>query len=144
MGHRRRARECALQLLFQMDLTGGSSAEVFAEFWRSQPAADEIRAFAERLVAGVSSHRRGLDRILTGTSQHWRVERMAVVDRNVLRMAIFELVFEGETPPAVIIDEAIEVAKRFGGGESGAFINGVLDAVRLAIERGEVEAPPPD
>ena len=144
MGHRRRARECALQMLFQLDLTSGTTAEVFGEFWRAQPAADEIRAFAERLVAGVNSHRRGLDRILTGTSQHWRVERMAVVDRNVLRMAIFELVFEDETPPAVIIDEAIEVAKRFGGEESGAFVNGVLDAVRLAIARGEVGAPPPD
>jgi N utilization substance protein B len=131
-------------MLFQIDLTGETSAEVFAPFWSAQPTADDARAFAEQLVHGVSSHRRGLDRILAGTSEHWRVERMAVVDRNVLRMAVYELVFEADTPPAVVIDEAIEVAKRFGGEESGAFVNGVLDAVRKALGRGEVLAPPAD
>jgi len=144
VGHRRRSRECALQLLFQLDLTGEKAQDVFASFWAAQPSASEIQEFAERLVLGVSAHRRGLDGVLAGSSENWRIDRMAVVDRNVLRMAVYELFFEPDTPPAVVIDEAVEVAKRFGGDESGAFINGVLDAVRRAVECGEVAAPPAD
>jgi N utilization substance protein B len=144
VGQRRRSRECALQLLFQLDLTGEKAEDVFASFWAEQPSAEEIQEFAERLVLGVAAHRRGLDRVLSGSSENWRIDRMAVVDRNVLRMAVYELFFEPDTPPAVVIDEAVEVAKRFGGDESGAFINGVLDAVRRAVERGEVTAPAAD
>jgi N utilization substance protein B len=131
-------------MLFQVDLAPTSAAEVFPEFWSGQPASDDVRQFAESLVAGVSRHCRGIDRILAAWSENWRLERMAVVDRNVLRMAVYEMVFIADTPAAVVIDEAIEVAKRFGGGESGAFINGILDAVRRGLERGEIAAPPAD
>jgi N utilization substance protein B len=144
VGQRRRSRECALQLLFQLDLTGEQAQDVFPSFWTAQPSAFEIKEFAERLVLGVTARRRGLDRVLAGSSENWRIDRMAVVDRNVLRMAVYELFFEPDTPAAVVIDEAVEVAKRFGGDESGAFINGVLDAVRRLVERGEVVAPPAD
>ena len=144
MGQRRRARECALQMLFQIDVTSTPPAEVFQEFWIDQSPADDVRAFAEGLVRGVAQQRRALDAVLAGSSEHWRIERMAVVDRNVLRMAIYELLWQPETPPAVVIDEAIEVAKRFGGEESGAFVNGVLDAVRRAFERGEIATPSTD
>jgi N utilization substance protein B len=128
-------------MLFQIDLTATPPAEVFREFWIDQALADDVRAFAEGLVRGVAARRVALDAVIAGSSEHWRIERMAVVDRNVLRMAIYELLWERETPAAVVIDEAIEVAKRFGGEESGAFVNGVLDAVRRAFERGEISIP---
>ena len=141
MGQRRRARECALQMLFQIDVTRASPDEVFPHFWAGQAAPDDTHAFAEGLVLGVTRHLRSLDEVVAGSSEHWRIERMAVVDRNVLRMAVYEMLFHRETPPAVVIDEAIEVAKRFGGDESGAFVNGVLDAIRKSVERGEISPP---
>jgi N utilization substance protein B len=125
-------------MLFQLDLTAGTPTGVFDEFWSNREASDETREFAERLVWGVHEARRELDRLISGSAEHWRIDRMAVVDRNVLRMAIYEMLTERETPSPVIIDEAIEVAKRFGSGESGGFINGVLDAIRLRVERGEI------
>ncbi len=132
-------------MLFQIDVTAITPEDVFPQFWPGQAGAGEdVRTFAEGLVLGVIQHRAALDGIVAGSSQHWRVERMAVVDRNVLRMAVYELLFTPETPPVVIIDEAIEVAKRFGGEESGAFVNGLLDAIRKSAERGEIEAPPRD
>ncbi len=94
MGQRRRARECALQMLFQIDLTGVPPEEVFATFWAGQEAGGDVRRFAARLVLGVHAHRLRLDAALAGSAVNWRVERMAVVDRNVLRMAAYEL-----TPP---------------------------------------------
>lgn len=134
MGSRRRAREQALQMLFQIDLTGSAPEEVFAEFWLASTTDVASRAFAERIVRGVVEDRRELDRWIVGSAEHWRLERMAVVDRNVLRLAVYELLHESDTPPAVVIDEAIEIAKRFGSGESGAFINGILDSIRVRIE----------
>lgn len=140
MGQRRRARECALQMLFQIDLTGAVAAEVFGEFWVGQEAAEEMRTFAERLVLGVAGERRDLDSAIAASATHWRIERMAVVDRNILRMAVYEMLHETPTPPPVVIDEAVEVAKKFGSEESGSFINGILDDVRRRIERGELRA----
>ena len=133
MGQRRRAREHALQMLFQIDVTGASPGEVFQEFWRDQAGAAE-RAFAEQLVLGVRRDLPELDRRIGEAAEHWRIERMAVVDRNVLRMALHELLADPETPPAVVLSEAVEVAKKFGGAESGAFVNGVLDAIRRKLE----------
>lgn len=144
MGQRRRARECALQMLFQIDVTAAAPAEVFPGFWAGQEAEGDVREFAERLVLGVARRRRELDAVVTASSEHWRIERMAVVDRNVLRMAVFELLHHRDTPAAVVIDEAIEVAKRFGGDESGAFVNGVLDAIRRSFDRGEIPIPSAD
>ena len=144
MGRRRRARECALQMLFQIDVTGARPEDVFGEFWNNREAEDELRAFAERLVLGVHGQRRELDRWISGSTEHWRIERMAVVDRNVLRMAVHEMVTESGTPPAVIIDEAIEVARKFGSEESGAFINGVLDAIHHRVVSGEIARRDPD
>lgn len=144
MGQRRRARECALQMLFQIDLTDGSAEEVFRQFWSGQTAGDETRAFAEELVLGVVRGRRSLDRVVAASAENWRIERMAIVDRNVLRMAVYEMLFRRETPAIVVIDEAIEVAKKFGSEESGGFINGVLDDVRRRLERGEITSAPLD
>lgn len=138
MGQRRRAREYALQMLFQLDLAGGLPEEAFPQFWASQEADPEVRSFAERLVRGVAGARGALDEVIGGSTEHWRLDRMATVDRNVLRLAVWEMLSEPDTPPAVVIDEAIEIGKRFGSERSGAFVNGVLDGIRRRIERGEV------
>jgi N utilization substance protein B len=125
-------------MLFQIDLTGSSPQEVFRQFWKSRQTGEEIRLFSEKLVLGVFDNRRRMDGMITGSTENWRIERMAVVDRNVLRMAVYEMITDGETPPVVIIDEAIEVAKKFGSEESGGFINGILDAIRRRVEKGEI------
>jgi N utilization substance protein B len=130
-------------MLFQIDLTGTAPADVFGTFWAGQESGEDVRAFAERLVLGVTAERRALDRAITVSATNWRIERMAVVDRNVLRMAVFELLHEPPTPPPVVIDEAIEVAKKFGSEDSGAFINGILDDVRRRLDRGELRPGPP-
>jgi N utilization substance protein B len=132
MGRRPRAREFALQVLFQLDLTGGDPDEVLQQFWSRQAAESDVREFAERLVHGVVDGRAQIDARIVEAAEHWRIERMGVVDRNVLRIAVYELASEEGTPPAVVIDESIEIAKRFGGAGSGGFINGVLDSIRAS------------
>jgi transcription antitermination protein NusB len=131
-------------MLFQIDMAGGAPGEVYPHFWKEHEVEVEVKAFAEGLVAGVMGQREALDRIIAGSADHWRIERMAVVDRNILRVAVYELAFLPDTPPAVVLDEAIEVGKKFGSEQSGSFINGILDAVRKRIERGEVPAARPD
>jgi len=132
MGRRRRAREFALQVLFQLDLTGGAPGEVLQQFWSRQDAEPDVREFAERLVHGVVDGRAQIDARIVEAAEHWRIERMGVVDRNVLRIAVYELGSADGTPEAVVIDESIEIAKRFGGEGSGGFINGVLDSIRAS------------
>jgi N utilization substance protein B len=123
-------------MLFQIDVAGGAPVEIYPEFWREHEVEDEVRSFAEQLVAGVVRERERLDALIGGAAANWRVERMSVVDRNILRMATFELSHLPDTPAAVILDEAIEVGKRFGTEQSGSFINGVLDAVRRDLASG--------
>jgi N utilization substance protein B len=120
-------------MLFQLDLTGAAPGQIAASFWSSVEAPEPVRAFAERLCAGVHAERDAIDRFIADAAENWRIERMPVVDRNVLRIAIWELLHEADTPQPVVIDEAIEIAKRFGGGESGRFVNGVLDTVRRRL-----------
>ena len=138
MGQSRRARECALQMLFQLDVAGGMPADVYPHFWREHEAEADVKTFAEELVAGVIGERERLDAIIASTAANWRIERMAVVDRNILRMAVFEMAWFPGTPPVVVLDEAIEVGKKYGSEQSGAFVNGILDAIRKRIERGEI------
>ena len=130
-------------MLFQIDMAGGVPAEVYPHFWLEHEAELEVKAFAEGLVEGVMNEREALDLIIAASAENWRVERMAVVDRNILRVAVYELVGLPDTPPVVVLDEAIEVGKKFGSEGSGAFINGILDAVRKRIERGELKATRP-
>ena len=137
MGQRRRGREFALQMLFQIDLIGSSPDEVFTYFWDDQERFDEQRNFAEDLVRGVHEHRDDLDRRIVGSARNWKLERMSTVDRNVLRLAVYELVHQPYTPAAVIIDEAIEVAKKFGSEQSGSFVNGLLDNMRRELRPKE-------
>jgi N utilization substance protein B len=121
-------------MLFQIDLTGVAPQQVFRQFWNDREAEATVRSFAEGLVLGVFEQRGALDRLISAAAEHWRIGRMAVVDRNVLRMAAYELLNALETPAPVVIDEAIEVAKKFGSEESGGFINGILDAIRRRVE----------
>ncbi|MFQ5766917.1 MAG: transcription antitermination factor NusB, partial [Acidobacteriota bacterium] len=118
MGHRRQARELALQLLFQVEVTRDSPEEAVQDFWKDRDTEPPIRSFAEELTFGTLRHLREIDATLSAATEHWRLERMAIVDRNVLRMALFELTYQKDAPPAVIINEAIEVARRYGSGDS--------------------------
>ncbi len=139
MGARRQARESALQLLYQWEGSrwGGEEVEpgsVIAIFWQGKQADDATRAFAEELFRGALARREEIDALIEKQAEHWKVERMAAIDRNILRLGIFELLAYPETPRAVVIDEALEVAKRFSAAESAEFINGILDAVRKSLD----------
>jgi N utilization substance protein B len=125
-------------MLFQIDMAGGAPAEVYPHFWKEHEAEIEVKEFAQGLVEGVMREREALDRIIAGSVDNWRIERMAVVDRNILRVAVYELAWLPDTPSVVVLDEAIEVGKKYGSEQSGSFINGILDSVRKRIERGEV------
>jgi len=127
MGLRRRARELALQLLYQHEHTGADLDAMQVDFDEWTSAGEEVRDFADFLLRGTLAHLTELDDELARQTAHWRLERLAAVDRNILRLAMFELIHEPDTPPAVVIDEAIEIAKKFGAEESGRFVNGVLD-----------------
>ncbi|MBD3866748.1 MAG: transcription antitermination factor NusB [Acidobacteria bacterium] len=130
MGQRRRGREYALQLLFQMDLSGGSPEDQFQDFWEGLEVPGSVREFAEKLVRGTWNESDSLDEEIGRAAVNWRMDRMATVDRNVLRMATWEMLFDRDTPAAVIIDEAIEIARKFGSEDSGGFINGILDSIK--------------
>jgi N utilization substance protein B len=127
VGVRRRGRELALQMLYQHELAGSDVEEMFLTSDELQQAPPGTRDFAVALVRGVISRLAELDSHLVDQADNWRLERMAAVDRNILRLALYELMFEGDTPPAVVIDEAVEIAKRFGSERSSQFVNGVLD-----------------
>jgi N utilization substance protein B len=129
MGRRRRARILALQLLYQMDLTGDPLEESIELLWGDKDLDEEVRSFAEDLVRGVVAHRDRIDELIASGSEHWKLERMALVDRNILRLALYEILFRADIPVAVSINEAIEMAKHFSTEESGAFINGILDHI---------------
>jgi N utilization substance protein B len=145
MGARRKAREAALQMLYQSELGGQPAQEVVSLYWQGQtpPMAPEARRFAELLFLGAVEMRPRLDAALACVSEHWKVQRMAAVDRNVLRLALYEMLFVAETPRVVVIDEAIDIARRFGSEDSGQFVNGVLDELRRRIEQGAAAAADP-
>jgi len=133
MGSRRKARELALQMLFQWELGGHSPEHVISSFLHVQRIDVEVEAFARSLFEGTVSEVEALDRRVRAQAEHWRLERMAAVDRNLLRVALYELLHCPETPPAVVINEALEIARRFSGKDSVEFINGVLDAIRKTL-----------
>ncbi len=127
---RRKAREYALQILFQLDIRKEKpSAAVLRSFWAEYDPDAEVKAFAEEIVKGTIKHRTKIDNHLHQCAKNWSLDRMAVVDRNVLRMAVYELLYRMDIPTSVTINEAIEVAKKYGADDSGAFVNGILDRV---------------
>ncbi|KYF94563.1 transcription antitermination factor NusB [Sorangium sp. So ce118] len=137
MGARSTGREAALQMLFAVEAGGNSAPRVVAAFWRETPGDPEGRAYADEVVLGVAKDLAAVDEAIRKASTNWRLERMARVDRNVLRLGAWELMNHPEVPRAVILDEAVELAKRYGSEESGAFVNGVLD--RVAENLGRVD-----
>ena len=135
MGARHSGREAALQMLFQLEASGVSPDQAIELFWRTFEDADpEGKTYADTIVRGVAENMAGIDKRVTAASQNWRLERMSRVDRNLLRLGTWELMFRTDVPRAVILDEAVELAKSFGTDESSGFVNGVLD--RIANDLG--------
>jgi len=130
MGKRRKAREVALQFLYQLDQHGAEDPAPHGdEFWARHPVDRDTQTFADALVRGSKQQQARIDQLLAQYAEHWDLERMAVVDRNILRMAVYELLWAPDVPPKAVINEAIEIAKKFGTTESSRFINGVLDRI---------------
>ncbi len=143
MKKRSRGRELALQLLYQLDLRGADTLDLAEDFLRDEEPDREARAFALRLFKGTHENLEELNKVIGGVAQNWDISRMAVIDRNVLRLAAHELLHSKDVPPKVAINEAIELGKRDSPQNSGAFINGILDQIKSrfvdapAGERGE-------
>jgi N utilization substance protein B len=137
MGNRRKARESALRLLFQLEFNATDLEELIRGYWEHQKAADDVRDYATWLVRGIRAGQEEVDGAIQAASEHWRIARMAVVDRNILRIAVFEMLSAKTLVPAIVINEAIEIAKRYSGEEASVFINGILDAVRKALGAGK-------
>ncbi len=135
MGKRREGREAAVQYLVYCDLNRGSRPEGTDGFWELRPAGKTTRDFAMGLVTGVLEHQGEVDERISRYLENYELHRLAVVDRNVLRLAIYEMLHRADIPPVVSINEAIEVAKRFGAEESSRFVNGILDRVKLDLTR---------
>lgn len=129
MGKRREGREAAVQFLFASELHGEHSPEEQEAFWTVHNAKSSVRTYAESLVQGVKAHVQEIDAVIAPVLENFRIERLAAVDRNILRMAVYELMFVPDVPAPVIINEAIEIAKALGAGESGSFVNGILHKV---------------
>ncbi len=129
MGARRKARELALQMLFQHDMSGNEPDMILSTFEELQKSKPNTREFAVKVFKGTVDNLAKIDDMITAQADNWRIERMAVVDRNIIRMSIYEFLHENETPKLVIIDEAIEIAKKFGTQKSSQFINGILDGI---------------
>jgi N utilization substance protein B len=123
-----------MQMLFQWDMSQQDFAKLEVKFWKSAKAADKTRTFANKLFEGAAKDIAILDALIVGHADNWRFERMAAIDRAILRLAIHEM-REGETPAKVVLNEAVDLAKKFSSEESGAFVNGVLDAVHKSLKK---------
>ena len=137
MGARRKARECALQMLFAADVADTTKATLTHDFWNhlsDEKSNDITREFANKLVIGTLRRLTEIDNTIRTRAEHWRIERMAIVDRNVLRLAVNEFLFE-DTPHTVVINESLEIARRFSTYEATQFINGILDAIKKDLEK---------
>jgi N utilization substance protein B len=133
---RRKSREFALQMLFEWDMARQKPGRIEQHFWKSARAADSTRKFANQLFEGAIASADASDDLVERLSENWRLDRLAAVDRNILRLAIYEF-RSGTAPASVVIDEALELAKKFSSAEAPAFLNGVLDAARKSLESAE-------
>ncbi len=138
MKTRSKSRELALQALFYMDVRQDGSEKALDLFCQCLEPPGKALPFFHRLVRGVMEYSARIDEIIERFSDNWRINRMACVDRNVLRLAVYELIFCEDIPPKVSINEAIDVGKKFGGEESGSFVNGIMDGIRIALDNGEL------
>ena len=135
MRKRSKSRELALQVLYMIDVTKQTSNEIFGIFWQEHPEEDSIKSFTEELVNGTMTNIERIDSLISKYASNWEIKRMAAIDRNIMRMATLELLFKDDIPPKVTINEAVELAKRYGDVDSGKFVNGILDKIN------KVEAP---
>jgi len=129
MGARRKARELAVQMLYQYDLSGNKPDMIVETFEDLQKSKPNTREFAVKIFRGTVDHVADIDVMIQAQADNWRLSRMAVVDRNIIRLSVYEFLHESETPKLVVIDEAIEIAKKFGNDKSPQFINGILDGI---------------
>jgi transcription antitermination factor NusB len=138
MRKRTKAREYVLQMLYQIDITQGNWQEVLENFCASNEREDmfgELKDFSSVLLAGVVDHRQEIDKKISKYAANWQLERMAFVDRNIMRLGCFELLFREDIPPKVAINEAVELAKKYSGCESGKFVNAILDQIKIEKEK---------
>ena len=140
MGKRRKAREAAVQYHFWCDLQRGEGPEKLDEFWDFCPATLRAREFAQPLIEGMIAHLPQIDDRIRRYCENYEFHRISPVDRNVLRLAIYEMLYRDDIPPVVSINEAIELAKAYGGADSGRFVNGILDRIRKDLDRPAREA----
>ena len=131
MGYRRKSRELAMQALFYMDSEGMNSEEMIELFCNNFNPSENVRSFFNIIIEGVVQHKDEIDLLISQNSRNWKLSRMPSVDRNVLRIAVFELLYCEDIPAKVTINEAIDIGKKFGTKDSGSFINGILDSVNL-------------
>ncbi len=136
MRNRTKARECALKILYAADIRKDSPAEYGHIFWENHPAiTGEVKEFSTFLINGVGENREFIDSVISKYATNWQIQRMPAIDRNILRLATFELLFVDDIPPKVSINEAIEMAKKYGDKDSGKFVNGVLDKINKTEKR---------
>ncbi len=143
MSKRREGREAAIQFLYQQDIHGDHTSDLSADFWAFRETKASVREYAENLIAGVNTNLAGVDARIVKFVENFGIERLAAVDRNILRLAIYEMFHCMETPPVVAINEAIEIARKFGGEDSSRFVNGVLDKIKGELTRPLREAVTP-
>lgn len=131
MRKRTKAREFALQILYQIDITRTDAEACLEDFWKSRgdETEPEVKEFAEKIVFGAIERKDDIDKVISEAAQNWEIGRMAVVDRNILRLTTYELLYREDIPPKVSINEAIEIAKKYGDRDSGKFVNGILDKI---------------
>lgn len=131
MRKRTLARECTLKILYQKDVTKRKAEAAIQKFWEAEeePPTAEVQEFANRLVLGIEQHTAEIDSKISEYATNWQLKRMAIIDRNILRIGVFELKFTSDIPPKVTINEAVELAKKFGDLESSKFVNGILDKI---------------
>lgn len=135
MGKRRRSREFALQVLYQLEIKNQDALHAIVQLRENFSSEEGEDEFIKRVVLGVMEHRQEIDHLIEERSENWRLDRMTVIDRNILRIAIFELLYCSDIPPKVTLNEAIDLGKRYGSEESGSFINGILDRVQNEVIR---------
>jgi N utilization substance protein B len=136
MRNRTKARECALKILYAIDITKDKAGKCIEIFWQNNEADAQVKVFADAIVLGVANNKEKIDDIIVSNTTNWQLKRMAVIDRNVLRLATYELLFSKDIPPKVAINEAIDIVKKYGDKDSGKFVNGVLDKIHR-ISKGE-------
>jgi len=139
LGKRRGLREFALQVLYQLNITKQDAIQILAQSKEHFLPKGENHKFAEKIVLGVLEHCQEIDRLIEQYSENWRLDRMTIIDRNILRMALFELLYCEDIPPKVTLNEAVDLGKRYGSEDSGSFINGILDRIQNEVVRKPIQ-----